>query len=333
MATSSTSRLVTCADDAVKVWEVSSGGTQVKLLVTIKEHTQAVRCARWEPSGRFLASSGADGRVVLSTPSEAPTLGQATSSTAVEKPGEEFGCLAFNDDARLLAVAHSRDVEVYDLKDNAVSQLYRIHKERVTCLAFSIDGGLIISGCGNGELYVHSISKRATIAPLLTSTSTTRGSGVLCVAFSPHSVGHALSGHDDGSVVLWDVPRRKHVAVFRYHAAPVKCAVFSTVSPALALSVSADGLMVFFDIQTFKSVKTVQTAYSFSSLCFMSDGATVVAGTDNGMLLFFDLNRSASPTGMQSHQIDHAHSSAVASAHFQPPPPRAPRKNRSATEF
>lgn len=58
-----TDKFATCGgDNNVRVWRLA---TQIEYLSTLSRHTAAVNCVRWSPSGKYIASAGDDGSILI----------------------------------------------------------------------------------------------------------------------------------------------------------------------------------------------------------------------------------------------------------------------------
>ncbi len=149
------------------------------------------------------------------------------------------------------------------------------HSQRVTSVAFSPDGTLILSGSDDGKLKLWQASTGRLIRTL-------RGhernfAGVASVVFSPNG-NWALSGGSDTAVKLWDVATGEFIQGFYGHTKAVTAVAFAPDGKRIA-SASFDNTVVVWDavkggrLFAFKGHVGAVTAVAFSP-----DGTRILSG-------------------------------------------------------
>jgi WD40 repeat protein len=171
----------TGADKCVRFWEVASGNPGQVLRT---QHTRAVRGMAFSPDGMLLATGsgypGGEPKVwelaslecrafippiqlqdgvwclTVSDKGRCVTLGgglrvlrwqwEKNLRENVGTTPAGARALAYTGDSRLLAVASGKVVSLWDVSARRVRTVLRGHKKDVTSLAFSPDGGLLLTG-------------------------------------------------------------------------------------------------------------------------------------------------------------------------------------------
>lgn len=158
--------------------------------------------------------------------------------------------------------------------------------EPVRGASFSPDGGLIATGAANGD-----ISFWSPGGELLASASS--GSGVTYdLAFSPDSQ-RLVSGHEDGTLHLWNVADRAEVAVLRGHTGTVRDVAYSADGRYIA-SASEDKTARVWDAASGSPYLTL-TGHQERVLgvAFSPGGTRIATASDDGTARVWDLTSGA----------------------------------------
>ncbi len=179
-------------DWTVALWETASEAAPVSLL---EGHENAVQALAAEPSGRWLASGGADKTVKLwnlETGSGRRTYRNNpdfVSALAFAPDGGTFAAGGLDGSIRLLQTASARS-----------QRTLTGHAARITHLAFSASGDLLASAAEDGSVRLRGL-KRTRVYWSLGGLD----KGAKALAFSGD--GHALfTGGQDGTVRIWALP-------------------------------------------------------------------------------------------------------------------------------
>jgi WD40 repeat protein len=205
------------------VWVAACGerGTLVlfdaasgRLVHRLRGHDPAVqiRDCVLDPAGRWLASAGNDGRIIVWS---LPAAGRAPELLRHWAAGGAVMALAVDPSGRLLASGgEGGTISLWDPETGTRLRTLRGHRARiseVTGLDFSPDGGRLASASYDGTARLWDPADGAEVARL-----EGHGTAVKGVAFSTGGHGLASAG-DDQRVILWDTGDLDEVQVFTGH--------------------------------------------------------------------------------------------------------------------
>ncbi|MFT3732483.1 MAG: serine/threonine-protein kinase [Hyphomicrobium sp.] len=179
-------------DWTVTLWETAFQDTPVAVL---DGHENAVQALAVDPSGRWIASGGADRAIRIWS-------ADTKDTRRLYRNNSDFiSSLAFSGDGALLA-AGSLDgtVKLLSMNSYRMQRTLSGHAARITSLAFSESGDLLASASEDGVVRVRSLKRWRTYLPL-----NGLGSGAKTVAFS-NDGRTLLTGGQDGVIRLWSLP-------------------------------------------------------------------------------------------------------------------------------
>ena len=104
---------------------------------------------------------------------------------------------------------------------------------------------------------------------------------------------------DDGALYTWDSNTKTQLRRFDVgaggHSAPCTGLVFSPCNHMLLASVGLDANIICYDVVSDKVIKSMPTGDALSSVDLLSDGSTIVVGSNRGRLLVFDFRKTSEP--------------------------------------
>jgi len=191
--------------------------------------SQHLAAASWGDGGELGAASG--GEVVVLDRS-----GQvlARRSTVV---GEALSDVEFSPDGQLVAVVDGMLVNYRDTPLDVT--LWDWQRGEVVLRIPLTGGGASVAMHPQGRRLVIAGGDRATVVDLSggaeVATMVGHGSGIFAVAYSPDG-SRIATGHEDGTVLVWDAVSARPVTVLRGQTTRIKTLVFSPDSSRLAAS-------------------------------------------------------------------------------------------------
>ncbi|XP_046841301.1 protein NEDD1-like [Xenia sp. Carnegie-2017] len=314
-------KLVSGGDD-IKLWK----WPELKLLYSLKPHSNAVTSLAWSPNNNYLASTAVDNTIVV-------TSFTKSAPASIELEGcENDTCLGFNATSRHLVTAgRDKIINIWDLKTRTIKKKIKGPSDAISCVTFNWNDTSVAVGTTKGDIVLNSLSTSLTSMPMrLLNTQ------VLSTITFSDSLRHSIftiqksllgSVSDDGALNIWDTNTKKISCSFHDgHAAPAMDLSFSPMNDMLLATVGLDKRIVFYDILGKKIIKEMQIESPLTSISFMHDGATFAVGTTRGKISLYDLRSGSTPLSSTM-----AHKSLVQCVSFQLPPKSSSSSSSSAT--
>lgn len=275
------STLATASNDrTVRRWDPASGAEKGKPL----EHDQAVDDLDFSPDGRLLATVESTGQFKLW---DAAT--GVLSGTGAANHGEG-GAVSFSPDGRILAVAGGTGIGLWDVATlHCHDAITSAHLRPILGADFSPAGSTLATTSADGALKVWD-----------TSTSSVRKPSGL----RPGSI-HSMVFTPDSKTLVIGSRERPSVLVTR----PV---VGSSMNRAQTISGDQDGSVSLWDVTSASPLSTMtgQDSLEITTLALASDGRSLMAGGQGGVIWAGDLdarqNRPAffvSPRAERYHRL------------------------------
>jgi WD40 repeat protein len=289
-------RLATGSDDrAVKVWEVSADGRNVRLLYTLREHTSWINALAFSPDGTALASASHDQTIRVWSLSDGTRRLVLTGHTG------SVTSVAFSPDGQTVASgSEDRTVQLWDVNNGTVVRTFSGHDFAVRSVAFSPDGTQIASGSDDKTVRLWSVSAGSLLRTFAGHTGS-----VTSVAFAPDGQ-RIASGSEDRTVQLWDVNNGTLVRTFVGHDFAVRCVAFSPDGTQIA-SGSEDKSVRIWLVSTGATVRIFsEHTNDVTATAVAPDNVQVASASKDGTVILRQLT-----TGVVETTIVPAHNNWV----------------------
>ncbi|MCJ1311139.1 U3 small nucleolar RNA-associated protein 13 [Agyrium rufum] len=100
---------------------------------------------------------------------------------------------------------------------------------------------------------------------------------------NPSITYHLASGSEDGKIRIWDLAKRKTIAILESHVSVVRSLDFCSDDDIL-LSASRDKTVILWDSQTWKTKRVMPILETVECAGFLQNGSTIYTGGENGVL-------------------------------------------------
>lgn len=268
-------------DNTVIIWDVATG----EVLQRLVGHEDWVWDVAFSPDGNSVLSASQDTTLILWDVDTGEPLHTLEGHTGVVRS------LAFSADGQT-ALSGSEDSSLI-LWDLATGEAIRELKGAAPIydVAYSKSGFTAISA---GQGPVITLWNVQSGEPLTQVGVDGEGhtSDIMSLSYLPDETG-ALTGSDDGSLILWSFESGQPLRHFRGHNARVTSLAIS-LDGALATSVSEDNAVLVWDIGTAAVVNrfTGHTSPIYG-VAFAPDGTHVLSASFDGTLRLWDLQNGA----------------------------------------
>lgn len=242
-------------------------------------HGQSGVRVGWSRDGKYLATTGNDGRTVLW---DAPTGERRAELLALEEGRVEP--IAFHPDSSFVAGAAPGGVaRVWRLPDGAPEAALADGADAdatITDLAWSPDGTLLAVGTADGVLRLWDFEARTIRGRMA------HGKGALMLAFDP--TGRTLAaGSSDRSITLWNVETGQRLQTLEGHGEIVHNVAFSPDGRRLA-SVSSDHTARIWEPATGRLLLTIPFPETPYNLAWSPDGERLAVVVLDRTLVWLD---------------------------------------------
>jgi serine/threonine protein kinase/WD40 repeat protein len=261
------------------LWRVESGALATYLL----GHSRWVYGVAFSGDGRFLATAGDDGRLILWEASGGGMVREIETSLG------GMASVAFSPNNLLLAAGSWNGVVgLWQIEDGQLLRALEGHGDGARDVAFSPDGTLLASASEDATLKIWSVKDGSLVHTLRGHTGPVREA-----AFSPD--GELLaSASNDRSIGLWAVKDGDQVRTLQGHSDPVLGVAFSPDGSLLA-SGSGDETVRLWRVSDGELLTILgDQVDAITGLTFSADGRLLITASASGALRFWGLSEAIS---------------------------------------
>jgi len=267
-------------DKTIRLWRKDlTQQHNVRCIATLQLRS-CINSLAFSPTGEMLAAALDSGWIELYNLHTGKMVGALEGQTT-----SEVWTICFSPDGNnVISGALDRAVRIWDVKDRECRWALRGHDEWVNGVAVSSDGTTIVSGSGDKTVRIWDTKRMQCRQTLRGHTDFVRS---VCVTQDGNSV---VSASDDCQLRVWDMKGGQCKNVLQGHTK----GIYSVAAGAgnNVASASRDSTVKVWDITSKKFLKEFKGHRGdVNSCCFVDDGRYVASGSDDKMVMCFDIRR------------------------------------------
>jgi len=269
----------------ITLWSIADESPWASPSDPLPGHIGWVRAVAFGPDGKWLASGGNDGELILR-----PTDNLQSKSILPEGHRSFIFAITFSPDSKQLASGGGDGmVKIWDVISKT-KKCEMKHIGAVQAIAFSPDGEKLASGSGNGAIILWDV----TTSPPISQTLSEQGSGVNCMAFSRDGTKLAW-GSRDGAIIIWDVKGKRPLHELSVGQEGDQYEVYGLAfgpSGEILVSGSRNEIVMIWDVVTGKDIVRLSGhSAAVYSVVFSPDGRLLVSVDAGGNLNLWGLEK------------------------------------------
>ncbi|QRV92661.1 WD repeat-containing protein [Ceratobasidium sp. AG-Ba] len=273
--------------------------------VHVMENNGIVRCVRYSPNGKHIASALVDRNIYLWDAHTGQKVGQSLQGHTSSVSSVAYS----HDGTHIVSGSHDRTVRIWDARTGQqVGLPLKGHTGWISSVAYSHNSAHIVSGSSDNTVRVWDTDTGQQVGlPLNGHTDS-----VYSVAYS-HNGAYIVSGSHDKTVRIWDAHTGQQVGQpLKGHTSTVYSVAYSHDSSYI-VSGSKDYTVRIWDARTGQKVGRPLKGHtsSVNSVAYSHDSAHIVSGSSDMTVRIWDAR-----TGRQVGQPLRGHASPVYSVAY-----------------
>lgn len=206
--------------------------------------------------------------------------------------------LAVSADGRdIMSASTDHMIKLWDIAGKRLIRNLGEHKDMARTALFMPDGATALTAGDDGEI----VLRKLTDGTVLHVFSSGENGGVRKLAISQNGK-RAVSGHDTGNVIVWDLVNKSALHVMTGHDWPISTVAIS-LEGTRALSGSIDGTLKLWDVESGKQLRSwhghEQGTYGAD---FTADGHHVITGSGDYTIKLWDLDTFKEVRRFEGHE-------------------------------
>lgn len=271
-------------------------------------HDGEVNAVKWSPTGKYLASGGADRRIKLWTFDEEKPV----CSSKLDGCNLAVTCLDFDpDEAYVACGSNDFAVRLWTLATQRSLVVFSGHSNKVYATRFAGSTGRLVSGSHDRTVKVWDMRTRCC--------SKTFFAGSICYDLVTCQAGPSasiISGHHDRKLRFWDTRSDKNVSEVLF-AGRIASLDLSKDGNYL-LCCTRDEQLHNYDLRANRILKSYsdehfKTGLDYTQCCFSPDRQFCAAGSLDGSIFVWNVE-----TGSLETCLDKKHETTVVAVHWHP---------------
>ncbi|MDZ4764018.1 MAG: protein kinase [Chloroflexota bacterium] len=280
-------QLATTADDAIHLWDMTTGDQRL----TLRRIGGEINSVAFSPDGRLMVSANADNTLTIWRIGSLDPNSQLTLTGHTAPPTRAAYSV---DGTRIVSTGSDNTVRVWDAITGALLYTLAGHDGAVSGAVFNADGSAILSGSADGTARLWSASTALEGRAFAGHTQL-----VNAVAFSPDGTRAATGGYDR-IVRVWDVQTGVELLTLR-QGDWINAVVYSP-DGARIISGGRDGIVYVWDAGTGAQVMVYeQHTGIIDAIAISPDGRWIASGGSDRVVRVWDAMTGATRLVFSAH--------------------------------
>ena len=282
-----------CGDENGTIWVLDAASGQIL-------HTQPgvwcgpLKSVNFSPDGKTLATYSGAGTLCLWQADRWEPIRRYEIERIRDTAASITGTIAWAPDSKHIARVDcsGKIVEILILSSGEVVRSLSINNDKITCISWSSEGGLIAAATESGQLYLWDLQSDAETP---SATVSAHVGSVSMLEWIPKSRRLVTAGQD-GMIKIWQADNETLMNSLGRQTSPIICATLSRDGSVLA-SCSSDGIIRFWNAEVNWTSNLLRidandsvTQHTLTAACWSPDGTLLACGDSVGKVRVYDLD-------------------------------------------